>query len=78
MRPHCKLSPACAELLLAMQSGEKIHYMSGYDSYYFRRTGLKRCTKQAMALRKRKLAENSGEYTSAMLVLTEAGKRWKR
>ena len=68
-----KLSPAQADLILAMQRGVRVHYMDysrGHDAYWFRADTMKHCTKQVQALIRRGLVAHTK--------LTYAGIEWKR
>lgn len=62
-----KLTPAMQNLLDAMRSGVRVHFMSAgrsYEAHYFRSDTMKPCTKQAEALMARGLAKHvtSNEY----------------
>lgn len=75
-RGNVTLSRLQELLLLDMQKGAVIHYMSGMSSYFFRASSHKKCTQQALALRDRKLAIIGGAYGREKLVLTKAGMEW--
>ncbi len=57
MKRASKLSTAQNELLEAMRSGVRVHYLRGMNSHAFRADTMKSCTATVMALHRMGLVE---------------------